>query len=281
MPISIHNRLCDICQSSTHLVHLPHYSLDEWEMVECLNCQYTFLANPPPYQELETTFAWEKTSQQSTSQRHSSTPIQAVVAQSSKKLRRSLFKRRKIRDLAIAHMPEQPGTIVDIGCMKGDTLIRFCKELRENHFNPTPIGIEISTELAQRADKKLKKIGGRCIHADALSALSSIAPSCSGLVIMSAYLEHEYQALAVLKQVSRVLKSDGIAVIKVPNFASWNRHIMGKRWCGFRYPDHVNYFTPKTLMKLCSQADLQSVRFSWRDRFPTSDNMYAVVAKAP
>ncbi|NOX98364.1 MAG: class I SAM-dependent methyltransferase [Verrucomicrobia bacterium] len=278
--MSISNRLCDLCQSSDHLVKLPHYSRNEWEIVECSNCQYTFLANPPPYEELESTFAWEKTSQKSTSQRHSAAPVQAVIAQSSKKLRRSLFKRRKIRDLAVAHMPEQPGTVIDIGCMKGDTLIRFCKELRENNYKPLPVGIEISTELAQRADKKLKKIGGRCLHADALNGLRSLADSSSGVVIMSAYLEHEYQPLSVLKEVSRVLLPDGIAVIKVPNYACWNRYITGKRWCGFRYPDHVNYFTPRTLREICLQANLKCVRFNWLDRFPTSDNMYAVVGKS-
>ena len=29
---------------------------------------------------------------------------------------------------------------------------------------------------------------------------------------------------------------------------------MAKRWCGFRYPDHLNYFTPKTLAAMAGEA---------------------------
>lgn len=278
MPASTH-RCCDLCQSSDHLSELPDYSKNEWRIVNCTKCHYVFLLNPPPYEELESTFAWEKTSQQATQQRNSAAPVQATLTQSSKKLRRNLLKRRKIRDLCIAHMPAQPGLVIDIGCMKGDTLVALCKELRENHYNPTPLGIEISTELAQRANRKLKKLKGRCLHADALSGLQSLPDSSSGIVIMSAYLEHEYQPLSVLEQVQRVLKTDGAAIIKVPNYASWNRYVTGKKWCGFRYPDHVNYFTPHTLQKICLQAGLKTLRFGMMDRFPTSDNMYIVLTK--
>jgi len=42
--------------------------------------------------------------------------------------------------------------------------------------------------------------------------------------------------------------------VRVPNFASLNRRVIGKKWCGFRYPDHVNYFTPVSLRALVAKA---------------------------
>jgi len=66
-------------------------------------------------------------------------------------------------------------------------------------------------------------------------------------------------------------------VIKVPNYACVNRMMMGANWCGFRFPDHVNYFTPQSLSKMASLAGFKTVqRFS--DKLPTSDNMWAVLS---
>lgn len=178
-------------------------------------------------------------------------------------------------------MPDNPGTVVDIGCMKGNTLINLCKELKDAGRNPKPVGIEISAELAEIAQRKLKKIKGNCLHADALSALTSLPDHQSGIVIMSAYLEHEYQPRLVLEQIHRVLTPTGIAVLKVPNYACWNRHFTRANWCGFRYPDHVNYFTPHSLAALAHRAGLSIQRSNWLDRLRTSDNMYAVLAPIP
>jgi SAM-dependent methyltransferase len=257
---------------------LKAFSVDPWQIVECRNCGFVFLKNPPPYEKLEADFAWEKTAEKVTTKRHVQAPVQAALSKSTKQLRRSLLKRQKIRDLIIEFMPAEPKNVIDIGCMNGRTVIRLCKELIEAGYNPKPIGIEISAELAQTATRKLRKIKGTCIHADALQALQSLPDASSGIVIMSAYLEHEYQPRLVLEEIRRVLTPDGIAVLKVPNYASWNRHITGPRWCGFRYPDHVNYFTPKTLQTLCHRAGLPVIRSHWHDRFPTSDNMYAVLS---
>jgi len=66
-------------------------------------------------------------------------------------------------------------------------------------------------------------------------------------------------------------------IIKVPNYASVNRKIRGARWCGFRWPDHVNYFTPATLHMMALKAGLELVRMTFLDRNPLSDSMYAIL----
>jgi hypothetical protein len=70
-------------------------------------------------------------------------------------------------------------------------------------------------------------------------------------------------------------------IVKVPNYASWNRKIRANRWCGFRFPDHVNYFTPHTLKSMLQETGFQIVKFSIFDHLPTSDNMWLVARKAP
>jgi len=74
------------------------------------------------------------------------------------------------------------------------------------------------------------------------------------------------------------MKNGGVCVIKVPNYASWNRIVRGKKWCGFRYPEHVNYFTPDSLGKMADASGLRAVQ-TFMDVLPISDNMWAVLIK--
>jgi len=101
------------------------------------------------------------------------------------------------------------------------------------------------------------------------------------LVIMSSFLEHEAQPLALLQTLAPVLSAEALIVLKVPNFGCINRSLRGGRWCGFRYPDHVNYFTPATLKRLAEEAGFVVARQQFIECLPTSDTMYAVLRKHP
>lgn len=121
--------------------------------------------------------------------------------------------------------------------------------------------------------------GGRVIHSSAVDGLKRWDGEDFDVIMMISYLEHEAQPLPVLREIKRLLRSDGHCLIKVPNYACWNRRVRGKQWCGFRYPDHVNYFTPATLRVACNSAGLR-VSQAWSDRNPLSDNMYAILTPA-
>lgn len=99
------------------------------------------------------------------------------------------------------------------------------------------------------------------------------------MIVMASYLEHESQPLAVLESSRASLRPGGAVLVKVPNFASVNRMLRGAGWCGFRWPDHVNYFTPKTLKAMAHKAGLKVLRMTALDRTPFSDTMYAVLQR--
>jgi len=119
----------------------------------------------------------------------------------------------------------------------------------------------------------------KVISANAIDGSSELNPDSIHVVVMSSFLEHECRPLSLLKQLHPILKSKGVIILKVPNFACWNRIIRGEKWCGFRYPDHVNYFTPRTLRRLAQEAGYTVSRQNFLDKFPLSDNMYAILTK--
>ena len=275
------HRACPLCQKDNADAEASRWSRDEWTLKECADCGFPYLENAPIYERLKDEFAWEKTSVKVTATRDSAAPVRAAASRQFKKLKREVLKRRKIRDLVVASFENTKlsGHLVDVGCGTGSALQKIAIELREAGHDVTPIGIEISAELADSAHKKCKKLKGRCLHSDALSGFETLPENSIACIIMSSYLEHEVQPREVLAAALKAMKPGATCIVKVPNYNCINRSIVGANWCGFRYPDHVNYFTPASLRKLAEDQGFEIARQSFLDTFPTSDNMYAVLAK--
>jgi hypothetical protein len=98
-------------------------------------------------------------------------------------------------------------------------------------------------------------------------------------IVLSCILEHEIEPLPLLRRCVSRLAADGRLVVKVPNYACLSRHVRGGRWCGYRWPDHVNYFTPTTLVAMGRAAGLRVVRMTLADRQPLSDSLYAIFGR--
>jgi SAM-dependent methyltransferase len=178
-----------------------------------------------------------------------------------------MLPRRKAARLIDRHVAS--GRVLEVGCGNGQMLKRLPEHL-------IPCGIEIDARAAGKARKYIEPRGGVMLHADGLHGLESLDSESISGVLMHSYLEHENQPLEVLRQTARVLVAGGVVVIKVPNFASFNRRLLGSMWPGFRFPDHVNYFTPHSLQAVVSAAGLAILRCDWLDRLPTSDSLWLV-----
>ena len=84
--------------------------------------------------------------------------------------------------------------------------------------------------------------------------------------------------MSVLRGAHRALKDTGGVFIRVPNFGSLNRRIIGANWCGFRHPDHVNYFTLATLRESAQRAGF-STHLVNRITLPVDDNISVLLRK--
>ncbi|MFC6583502.1 class I SAM-dependent methyltransferase [Sulfitobacter aestuariivivens] len=161
------------------------------------------------------------------------------------------------------------GHVLDIGCGHGD---RITPPM-------TPYGIELSTELHRIADKRMRAAGGFCLHGAGAEAIWDFEAGMFDGIVMNSYLEHEVDAMGVLKGAHRALKPHGGVFIRVPNYGSLNRRVIGPTWCGFRYPDHVNYFTLDTLTNLAMRAGFTTQLINRITR-PVDDNISVLLRKA-
>lgn len=248
-------------------------------MAQCAACTFVFLANPPKVEELADDLAWEKTSAEERGKKDKErSATSRNVSTFLKRLKR--LRRGECRSIRLGIAAFEGGTILDIGCGKGKLLERLVVLGREDGADLTPLGIEVSRSLAQDSDSRFRKLGGKTIQAGGAEGLRALEERSVAGILADSYLEHEHDLMPVLKGMKRVLQPGAAVVVKVPNFACLNRQVRKERWCGFRWPDHVNYFTPRTLAYAASTAGLVSEWPPYRDRNPLSDSLYMIL-RAP
>lgn len=263
-------RACPAC-GADNAAHPPGpYSKDQWQVKACGACGFVYLENAPVYEELAAEHAWEKSAPAEGAARQRESPVLQGLSKTTR-FRLHWFKRTRLADLARRHVP--PGTVVDVGCGDGWQIANLPGDY-------VRCGIEISRDMAERARRALEPLGGFVICAPAVAGLNRLPEGGISGVVMRSFLEHESDPKGALAGTARALRAGGALIVKVPNYGSLNRRVMGRKWCGFRWPDHVNYFTPGSLACMVRAAGLEVARFGLADRMPTSDNMWLVARKA-
>ncbi|MFM8708385.1 MAG: class I SAM-dependent methyltransferase [Planctomycetia bacterium] len=276
-------RSCPLLERSSRSQQLA-YAPFPWSLRRCLDTGFVYLANPPAQSLFRDTFVWEVTHEAESRRRQRAEPAVHALSEAMKSFRRRVLKRDKVavmgRSIA-GSFGSGAIRLVDVGCAEGTLIERVVAGVPAAVADRIePIGIEISTHLAGVAGRTLTKRGGRCIHATGIDGLAELEPESVRLIVLSCILEHEIEPLTLLRRCRDRLAGDGRIIVKVPNYDCVGRLLRGRRWCGFRWPDHVNYFTAETLAAMARTAGLAVVRMGFFDRSPLSDSLYAVLGAA-
>jgi SAM-dependent methyltransferase len=274
---------CPLVGRPTETIPTP-YGRDGYRIVRCVETGFVFLENPPAYDEVRDDFPWEQTIVVERRRRRQAEPVVARLSDAVKWVRRRLAPRRNhayaVAARCVAAKAEQSVRLLDVGCGSGHLAVDCCERFAGAGRDATPIGLELSPALARTADERFAVWGGAVIAAPALEGLGRIAERSIDVALLISFLEHDQRPLDLLRGLRPKLAPGGGVVVKAPNFASVNRRLRGNRWCGFRYPDHVNYFTPATLERLALEAGYTVEAPRRGDRPFLGDNLYAVLRPA-
>ncbi len=134
------------------------------------------------------------------------------------------------------------GKLLDVGCGNGSYLMD-CKRLGWDVY-----GVEVNEKVAT----ELKNMGLKILTGD--FERMALAGSEYDVVTFWHTLEHLYDPFKSLKKTHSILKPDGIVMIEVPNAASLERRIFGRRWVLWDVPRHLYHFSPKDLVKLLKDS---------------------------
>lgn len=266
--VEVVDRECPQCGRDNAHQPAGRYSLGVWAVKACADCGFTYIDQAPASTSLSEDIPWEKSAQVEAEWRNASRGIQQSLSRWTR-WRLHLLPRKTMPHLLRRHA--RPGNVLDLGCGDGGQMLALGDGF-------VPHGIEISRRLSSLADARFRARGGGAVCAPCADGLAQFPDGHFAAATLRSYLEHEPEPARILRELHRTLRPGGIAIVKVPNFASLNRRVLGARWCGFRHPDHLNYFTPGSLRSMARKAGFQ-VRFGATWRLPTSDNMYALLVR--
>jgi hypothetical protein len=268
MTETLDKRDCPLCGAPAADARPLPYGTPEFRVVQCQACDQVFVDRLPPQHEFEDARAWEVSSVSHAAQRKRDYPIMVAAH----RLTRWRMHIRKREPKQILERRARRGPIVEVGCGRGVNLL-------PPPAGFVPYGIEISKSLAAKADAAFRQYGGECVQAPAIEGLGRFPRGFFHGALLIGYIEHEFLPREALTALRGALADDAVVVVKTPNFASLNRRVMGMRWSGFRFPDHVNYFTPTTLSEIARRAGFRA-HYGWDDRNPVSDSLWGLLRAA-
>jgi 2-polyprenyl-3-methyl-5-hydroxy-6-metoxy-1,4-benzoquinol methylase len=265
-------RNCPLC-GSDHSVGLHEEPRRDgtpgvWTLRACRACGFVFLGDAVPAARIADQYEWRHSFAAEAARRRRRQPVATRLGRFLNGCLRRVRPAGGPPILRLVLRYKQQGRLCDFGCGEG-RLLRAASE----RFSVT--GIDISAPqvaLARAAVGEAPLIVGPVTD-------QRLPAGSFDVVTMECYLEHEQEPLVALRAAWTALRPGGLLAIKVPNYASWLRRLRGWKWCGFRYPDHCNYFTPPTLRAMVRRAGFQVAGGSILDRLPTSDNMYLAAVK--
>ncbi len=86
------------------------------------------------------------------------------------------------------------------------------------------------------------------------------APGSFDVITLWHSLEHVAAPRATVESLLKLLKPGGHMIIAVPNRASWQARLFGRRWFHIDAPRHLFHFTPRALQRLLERQGLAIVR---------------------
>lgn len=142
----------------------------------------------------------------------------------------------------------QSGRVLDIGCGKGLFLGALLKEGFQVY------GIE--TSQANKDDPALKKLNISCADLTELAYPESFFD----VITLWHVFEHISNPREILKKIKEIIKKEGVLIMTMPNFQSWEANIAGKNWFHLDLPRHLYHYTPFTLEKMLNNEGFTVVK---------------------
>jgi SAM-dependent methyltransferase len=152
-------------------------------------------------------------------------------------LARAVFRRRRDRQHWIPF--RAPGRLLDFGCGADD----FLALMRDYGWQVEGVDLFPQVVDAQRRKAGIRAHLGTLPHPD-------IPAESFDAITMRHSLEHVPFPKEVLKAAADALRTGGIVVVGVPNFASWSFRHFQQNWTGLALPRHLTHFTPPTLCRM-------------------------------
>lgn len=136
-------------------------------------------------------------------------------------------------------------TILDIGAGTGD----FLATCKKNNWKVS--GVEPSEKARKISEEK---------NIELLSDISEINNQLFDVITMWHVLEHVPNLSEYIHQLKSLLKENGVLVIAVPNYKSYDANYYKEFWAAYDVPRHLWHFSKTSIEKLFSKVSMEVVK---------------------
>jgi 2-polyprenyl-3-methyl-5-hydroxy-6-metoxy-1,4-benzoquinol methylase len=151
----------------------------------------------------------------------------------------------KIKKLKKAH--PNATSILDVGCGTGDFLTSCFKGEFE------VFGIEPNKQAREIA---LQKMNNNSVF-DSFDSLKKATNCKFDIITLWHVLEHVPDLLDYVKTLKKLLNPNGVLVIAVPNFKSYDACHYKEFWAAYDVPRHLWHFSKEAIVTLFKKVDLE------------------------
>ncbi|MCA9606744.1 MAG: class I SAM-dependent methyltransferase [Myxococcales bacterium] len=139
------------------------------------------------------------------------------------------------------------GRMLDVGCGVGFLL----DQARARGWET--FGVEYTEEAVEVCASH-----GHHMHQGALQT-APLEPGTFDVVIYTEVIEHIYNQPEEFERVHELMRPSGLLYITTPNIDSLSFRVLGDAWPVVQYPEHLVYFSPKTLDDFMRRARFEPV----------------------
>lgn len=133
------------------------------------------------------------------------------------------------------------GVLLDYGCGTGDFLTYAKKS------GWTTLGFEPNSKAKDITMKK---------GIELLDSLKELDDNSLDVITLWHVLEHVYHPESNVAEFKRLLKSDGVLIIAVPNYKSFDAKHYKEFWAAYDVPRHLWHFSKSSIAKLASSQNM-------------------------
>ena len=231
---------CPICSSTEFELFLNckdyTVSRETFSIVKCKICSFKFTNPRPETQHLGNYYK----SEEYISHSNSSKGFINYTYQTVRKY--TLLKK-----LQLISKFYKTGSLLDIGCGTGEFL-NTCKNARWN-----VVGIEPDETVRKAAIKNYE------LDVKEENGIKDLLPSSFDIITMWHVLEHVPLLQERINDLIRLVKSNGIIIIAVPNCNSLDAKIYKEYWAAYDLPRHLYHFTPTDIENICKKSELKLI----------------------
>lgn len=136
--------------------------------------------------------------------------------------------------------------LLDIGSGTGD----FLKAAK--HYNISSVGTEPNEQA-----RKLSKEKGNIV----VENLEDIREEKFDAITLWHVLEHVYEPSLYLDKINKLLDHNGILLIAVPNYNSFDAHYYRAHWAAYDVPRHIWHFSREGMKKILEKHNFKILKY--------------------